>query len=70
MESIVIHPESNEQLKTIKAVLKALKVQFEAQQTPSLPDHLMKSATKSIKQYEAGQTMSFNEFADKHFINK
>jgi hypothetical protein len=52
MESIVIHPESNEQLKTIKA-----------QQTPSLPDHLMKSATKSIKQYEAGQTMSFNEFA-------
>ncbi len=69
MESIVIHPESNEQLKTIKAVLKALKVQFEAQ-TPSLPDHVLKSAAKSIEQYESGESISFEEFANKHFLSK
>jgi len=69
MESIVIHPESSEQLKTVKAVLKALKIQFEAQ-TPSLPDHVLKSAAKSIQQYEEGESLSFEEFADKHFILK
>lgn len=69
MESILIHPESNEQLKTIKAVVKALKVNFEAQ-TPSLPSHVLKSAALSIKQYETGESISFNEFADKHFIGK
>ena len=69
MESILVHPESNEQLKTVKAVLKALKVHFEAQ-TPSLPDHLIKSAAKSIEQYEAGQSTSYAEFANKHFIKK
>jgi hypothetical protein len=31
MQSILIHPASTEQLKTVKAVLKALKVQFEEQ---------------------------------------
>ena len=69
MESILIHPESNEQLKTVKAVLKALKVQFEAQ-TPSLPDHVLKSAARSMEQYEAGESVSFEEFANKHFISK
>lgn len=29
MEAIVIHPDSAEQLKTVKAVLKALNVRFE-----------------------------------------
>ena len=32
MEAIVIHPDSVEQLKTVKAVLKALNVRFEKQE--------------------------------------
>ncbi|MDQ8003213.1 MAG: hypothetical protein REI64_00360 [Pedobacter sp.] len=69
MENILIHPESNEQLKTVKAVLKALKVQFEVQK-PSLPNHIIKSAKKSLKEYEAGNSISLDEFTDKYFINK
>lgn len=38
MEAIVIHPDSAEQLKIVKAVLKALNVRFEKQ--ASLPQHL------------------------------
>jgi hypothetical protein len=69
MESILIHPESAEQLKTVKAVLKALNVSFEPQSI-SLPAHVSKSIEKSIKQYEAGQTISLSEFTEKHFLKK
>ncbi|MDB4918192.1 DUF2683 family protein [Mucilaginibacter sp.] len=69
MESILIHPENAEQLKTVKAVLKALKVQFEPQSNV-LPPHVLKSIEKGIKQYEDGQTISLQEFTEKHFSKK
>jgi len=69
METILIHPESAEQLKTIKAVLKALNVQFEPQSNV-LPAHVSKSIERSIKQYEDGQTISLQEFKEKHFSKK
>ena len=69
MESLVIHPENAEQLRTVKAVLKALKVQFEPQ-VNELPEHVLKSAAKSIAQYEAGKSISFEEFSAKHFIKR
>jgi hypothetical protein len=69
MESLLIHPESAEQLKTIKAVLKALNVQFEPQSSV-LPTHVSKSIEKSIKQYEDGQTISLQEFKEKHLSKK
>jgi hypothetical protein len=69
MESLLIHPENAEQLKTIKAVLKALKVQFEPQSN-TLPAHVLKSINASIKQYEAGQTISLQNFKEKHFTQK
>jgi len=69
MESILIHPESAEQLKTVKAVLKALKVQFEPQSN-TLPAHVSKSIEKSIRQFENGQTISLQEFKEKHFSKK
>jgi len=69
MKSILIHPESAEQLKTVKAVLKALKVQFEPQSS-TLPTHISKSIEKSIKQFENGQTISLQEFKEKHFSKK
>jgi hypothetical protein len=69
MEAILIHPESAEQLKTVKAVLKALKVQFEPQ-SAILPPHVSKSIEKSIKQYENGQTISLSEFKEKHLSKK
>jgi hypothetical protein len=69
MESILIHPESAEQLKTVKAFLKALKVPFEPQLT-DLPAHVSASIEKSIKQYENGQTISLKEFTEKHLSKK
>ena len=66
MQSILIHPENAEQLKTVKAMLKALKVPFEPQ-SGSLPPHISKSIEKSIKQYEGGQTISLQQFTEKHF---
>ncbi|MES2279263.1 MAG: DUF2683 family protein [Bacteroidota bacterium] len=69
MESILIHPESAEQLKTIKAVLKALKVQFEPQSQP-LPPHVLKSIETSMEQYKNGQTVSLEEFKEKHLFKK
>jgi flagellar motor component MotA len=69
MESILIHPESAEQLKTVKAVLKALKVQFEPQ-SADLPNHVVKGIERSLKQAENGQTISLEEFKAKHFSKK
>jgi methionine synthase I (cobalamin-dependent) len=69
METILIHPDNVEQLKTVKAVLKALKVPFESQ-TSTLPLHVSESINKSIKQFEAGQTISLHEFKEKHFSKK
>ena len=69
MESILIHPESADQLKTVKAVLKALKVPFEPQ-SGNLPPHVSQSVEKSIKQFDAGHTISLSEFKEKHFSKK
>jgi hypothetical protein len=44
METIVIHPETEDQLDAIKAVLKALKVPFEKQE--ELPLHVLDSVKK------------------------
>ncbi|RZK52977.1 MAG: hypothetical protein EOO87_14035 [Pedobacter sp.] len=65
MESLLIHPESAEQLRTVKAVLKALKVQFEPQAT-KLPVHVLKGIDKSLQQFAAGNSISLEEFSEKH----
>jgi methionine synthase I (cobalamin-dependent) len=69
MESILIHPESAEQLKAVKAFLKALKVPFEPQAV-NLPAHVLKGIEKSTGQYLNGQTISLEEFKNKHFSKK
>ncbi len=69
MESLLVHPENAEQLKTVKAVLKALKVPFEPQSV-ELPAHVSKSIEKSLNQYANGQTISLEEFTERHFLKK
>lgn len=71
MESILIHPENNEQLVAIKAILKVLKVQFETNKASALPTHIKDVATKSIMQYEEnGKSLSLAEFSEQYFIKK
>lgn len=68
MEAIIIHPESIEQLKTVKAVLKALNVRFE-KQSP-LPPHVVASINKGLEQYDKGNLISLEDFKKNHFAKK
>jgi hypothetical protein len=71
MESLLIHPENNEQLTAIKAVLKALKIQFETSKDTPLPQEIKEMAVKSMRSYEdKGKAMSLNEFSERYFIKK
>ncbi len=69
MESILVHPENAEQLKTVKAVLKALKVQFEIV-PEKLPTHVLAGIQVGIEQAKNGQTISLQEFKEKHLLKK
>lgn len=69
MEPILIYPESAAQLKTVKAVLKALNVQFEPQ-SKKLPPHVLKSIEKGFNQIENGEGISIEEFKERHFLKK
>lgn len=67
MEAIMIHPENAEQLKTVKSVLKALKVPFEAQSS-ALPGHVTASINRGLAQAAEGKTIDLKAFKDKHFL--
>lgn len=69
MEAIMIHPENAEQLKTVKSVLKALKVPFEPQSS-TLPDHVKASIDRGMKQAARGKTIGLEEFKEKHFLKR
>ncbi|MFC3199613.1 DUF2683 family protein [Parapedobacter deserti] len=69
MEAIMIHPENAEQLKTVKSVLKALKVPFEPQSS-TLPDHVKSSVDRGMKQAAQGKTIGLEEFKEKHFLKR
>jgi len=66
MEAIVIHPDSVDQLRTVKAVLKALNVRFEKQGL--LAPHVAASIEKGLEQYENGSLISLDEFKKNHFL--
>jgi len=56
METILAHPENNEQLKAIKAVLKALKIKFESktEETPNYDPEFVKMILEGKKEIEEG----------------
>ena len=69
MKSITIHPQSTEQLETIKAFLNALNVPFEPLPI-DLPRHVSDSVEKGLSQIEAGNTISLDDFKARHFRKK
>ena len=69
MESILVHPENKEQLKAVKAFLKALKVDFEPQQK-TFPPHVLAGIKRGLEQSKNGQTISLEEFKDKYFTKE
>jgi len=69
METLVIHTEDDEQSKTIKAILKALKVKVEVFSETSvlneaLPSYITKLMEKSLKEAEEKQLTSHVAFME------
>ena len=68
MESLLIHPRDPSQLEQIKAYLNSLKIAFEVKKS-ALPPHVVAGIEKAIAEDDAGQTISFDEFRQKHFLS-
>lgn len=61
MEAILIHPENAEQAEIVKAVLKALKVQFETQPDEDLSDFVISGIQRGLEDVKLGRTKTFEE---------
>jgi hypothetical protein len=59
METVIMHPKSKEQLSALKAVAKALKVDFETEKSPYNPDFVAR-IKESIKQVEQGNYITLD----------
>jgi hypothetical protein len=68
MEALLIHPENKEQLRAVKAFLKAMKVPFQQQDT-DLPKHVQERIEKGLDQVHNGQTVSFDVFKSKYILS-
>jgi hypothetical protein len=68
METLLIHPQDSGQLEQIKAYLISLKVAFEVK-VSALPPHVIEGIERGVAEDDAGQTISFDEFRQKHFLS-
>ncbi|MDQ7949267.1 MAG: hypothetical protein REI78_10355 [Pedobacter sp.] len=58
MEALIIYPENKEQLVAVKAVMKAMKINFKKSKE-SLPDEVVSEVKKSLKQAENGKLKAY-----------
>ncbi|WP_285008583.1 DUF2683 family protein [Pedobacter faecalis] len=63
MATIVVHPQKD-QLKAVKAILKALKVPFEETKGEKLPQHVLDGMKISDQQISAGRVKKFTTVED------
>jgi hypothetical protein len=64
MEAYVVYPENKEQLSALKAVLKALKINFEPQSAAPLPPHAIEGMKRGIEDLDNGRKIPFSEFEE------
>ncbi|WP_256005241.1 DUF2683 family protein [Pedobacter deserti] len=64
MATIVVHPQKD-QLKAVKAILKALKVPFEETKEETLPQHVLESIKRGQEDAKAGRTITLDQFAER-----
>jgi len=57
MEVLLVHPENNEQLKTVKAILKALNVDFIAKKEKGYNPEFVKKIQESRKEAKEGKVV-------------
>ena len=63
MDTLIVYPESKEQLTALKVVMKAMKVTFE-QKTEVYPDHVIQGVKESLKQADEGQLIPYKGVKD------
>jgi hypothetical protein len=63
MDALIVYPENKEQMRAIKAVLKAMKVPFE-QRKAELPLHVIVGVKKSLEQVKNGETFPYTGIRD------
>ncbi|MCF8235437.1 MAG: hypothetical protein K9G67_10380 [Bacteroidales bacterium] len=68
METLTIHPENNEQMKAIKAVLKALKIPFDQKESPYKPEFVEK-INEAEKDQEDAIILKNDKDVDNYFKN-
>ena len=59
METLIMHPQNNEQLSALKAIAKALNVDFETEKSPYNPDFVAK-IKESKKQVDEGKYITLD----------
>ena len=67
MESILVYPKNLEELKELKTFLETAHMQFE-EKAIAFPKHVEEGIKKSMQQHRNGQTISLQEFKDKHLL--
>lgn len=64
MEVYVVYPENKEQLSALKAVLKALKMNFEPKAAATLLPHALEGVKRGIEDLDNGRKIPFIEFEE------
>ena len=59
METLIFHPKTKEQLSALKAIAKALKVEFEAEKSPYDPD-FVKDILQAREDFKNGKSVKIN----------
>ncbi len=63
MQPLIVYPENKEQLHAIKAVMKAMKIDFE-QKNEAYPDQLINGVRESLQQADSEQLLSYTGIKD------
>lgn len=60
METLLVYPENNKQLKALKAVMAALNVRFEKKEESPYDPEFVKKIERGKKDFEAGNYTTVN----------
>jgi hypothetical protein len=63
MNALIVYPENKEQLTALKAVMKALKINFE-QKSETYPEHVVIGVKESLKQDDEGKLTPYTGIRD------
>jgi hypothetical protein len=63
MDALIVYPENKEQLVALKAVMRAMKINFE-QKSEIYPDHVITGIEESMKQADEGKLTPYKGIRD------